>query len=386
MRDRVTYLGYANARSKRTRFGIKQHDRLSHCWIVGKTGVGKSTLLKSVAVQDLETEVGFLLLDPHGDLVKEVATHAETISREVLHFNPAEEGWSLNPFAGVAPSLRPLAVAGLVETFKKLWPKEWGPRLENILRNVAWTLTEAKEATLLDVPRLLSDRHFRGRIVERLENRSVVDFWRYEFARWTSGFRSMALAPLENKIGAILGDPRLRRLFGPGGRPLRLREAMDRGDVVLADLSKGVLGEGPSDLVGSLLLSRLALAALSRAEAVKYERQPFWVIADEFQSFGTEYVATMLGELRKYGVGMVAANQRSSQLTPEVRDALLGNCGTVIVFRVGSADGRLFASEFSPVFAPDDFLTLPNFSFYLRLLIDGQPSKAFSAQLSREAL
>ncbi len=382
MRDQVTYLGYANARARLTRFGIRAPDRLAHCWLVGKTGVGKSTLLSTIAKQDLLGDMGFLLLDPHGDLVEEVKEYAKVIEKEIIVFDPSKPEWSLNPFEDVRASLRPLAVAGFVETMHKLWPQEWGPRLEHIMRNVTWTLVETKDATLLDVPRLLSDKHFRRELVERLLNREVRSFWQYEFEKWTPGFRAMALAPLENKVGAILGDPRLRRLFGKKGTPLRIRNAMDRSEVVLADLSKGVLGEGPSDLVGSLLLSRVALAALSRSQMGKDERVPFWVIADEFQSFGTAYVATMLGELRKFGVGLVAANQRTGQLDPDARDAMLGNAGTVIVFRVGASDARIFAAEFSPTLSPDDFLTLSNFSFYLRLLIDGKPSKPFSAQLA----
>ncbi len=379
--DRVTYLGYANSRAKLRKFGIKERDRLSHLWVVGKTGVGKSTLLSQIASQDLEGPHGFLLLDPHGDLVAEVLKVAEERHRTVRVLDAQVDGWNLNPFAGVAKGQFPLAVAGLTETFKKIWSDEWGPRLAHIVTNLFWTLFYMPDGTLLEVPRLLSDNSFRSDALRYIDNPAVSAFWRYEFARWSPGFKSMALAPVQNKIGAILSDPRLRKVFSGSGEPLRLRQAMDRGDIILADLSKGVLGEGPSDLLGSLLLSRLALSALSRSDTQRENRNPFWVIADEFQSFGTVHTATMLGELRKYGVGIIAANQHASQLDPEIREALVGNAGTIIVFRVGAKDARYFAQEFSPTFSTDDFLSLPNFYFYFRLLIDGEPSRPLSAEL-----
>ncbi len=377
--DRVTHLGYANARAKLRKFGIKERDRLSHIWIVGKTGVGKSTLLGQIARQDLAGPRGFLLLDPHGDLAVEVKKEAERIGRPVRWLDHRIDGWNVNPFDGVPEDQFPLAVAGLVETFKKIWSDEWGPRLSYILTNVFWTLLYAPKATLLDVPRLLADARFRSGLVGHVSNKAVTDFWKFEYNRWSHGFRSMALAPVQNKVGAILADPRLRQAFSDRGEPIRLRQAMDRGEVILADLSKGVLGEGPSDLLGSMLLSRLVLAALSRSQLPRSGRSPFWVIADEFQSFATTHSAAMLGELRKYGIGVTAANQHAAQLDRGVRDALLGNSGTVIVFRVGAVDTHLFSQEFSPVFTRDDFLTLPNFSYYLRLLLNGRPSRPFSA-------
>ena len=379
--ERVTYLGYANSRAKLRRFGIYDRDRLSHIWIVGKTGVGKSTLLSQIARQDLAGPHGFLLLDPHGDLAQEVKSAADQMDRPVRFLDHRIDGWSLNPFDGVPESQYALAVAGLTETFKKIWSDEWGPRLSWILTNLFWTLFYMPNGTLLDVPRLLSDARFRNASLKHVDNRAVIDFWRDEYANWRQGFRSMALAPVQNKIGTVLADPRLRKAFSTEGESIRIRRVMDGGDFIIADLSKGIWGEGPSDLAGSMLLSRLVLAALSRAEVPHGDRGPFWALIDEFQSFATAHTATMLGELRKYGVGVTAANQHAAQLERDARDSLAGNAGTVIAFRTGANDARLFAAEFPGAFEPEDFLTLPNFRYYLRLLVGGDPDRAFSAKV-----
>ena len=381
--ERVTYLGYANARAKLRRFGIYDRDRLSHIWIVGKTGVGKSTLLSKIARQDLAGPRGFLLLDPHGDLAQEVQAAADQIGRKVRFLDHRIDGWSLNPFDGVPESQFALAVAGLTETFKKIWSDEWGPRLSWILTNLFWTLLYMPDGTLLDVPRLLSDTRFRNQALKHVDNPAVTDFWRHEYANWSQGFRSIALAPVQNKIGAILADPRLRKATSAEGESIRFRESMDDGSVVIADLSKGIWGEGPSDLAGSLLLSRLVLAALSRAETTRDDRKPFWVLIDEFQSFATEHTTTMLGELRKYGVGVTAANQQTGQLDREVGDALAGNVGTTIVFRVGGSDAGYFSTELGHPIEAFDLLTLPNFECYLRLLAGASPTHVFSSTIHR---
>ena len=379
--DPVTRLGFANARASLRPFGIKASDRLSHLWVVGKTGVGKSTLLRTIARQDLQGRAGMLLLDPHGDLARDVLEEATRLERPVRLIDHHVDDWSLDPFSGVPREQFALAVAGLVETFRKIWADDWGPRLQHTLANIFWTLLFLPHATLLDVPRLLADTSFRRDAIGHVGNPAVKAFWRYEFGRWSPGFKAMALAPIQNKVGAILADPKLRKAFANKGRPVRLRKALDEGEVIMADLSKGVWGEGPSSLLGSLLLARLVLAGLSRANQPRSDRRPFWVIADEFQSFGTTHTATMLGELRKYAIGVVAANQHAAQIEPEIRDALIGNTGTTIVFRVGARDARYFAQEFSPVFSADDFLSLPNFHYYIRLLVDGEPTRPFSAEL-----
>jgi len=362
---------------------IKIADLLHHLYIVGRTGAGKSTLLRTVASQDIAAGDGLALLDPHGDLVGVLAEEAKRLRPDdLVHLDLADPASSfyLNPVADVQPEERPLAVAGIVEVFAKLWVDDWGPRLEHLLRNVIWTLLERPGSSLLDVPRLLSDRDFREDALRHVENREVAAFWRYEFARYSPGFRAVVVAPLQNKVGAFLSDPRLRRVLGGERSSFNLREVMDQGKVLLVSLPKGRIGEGPAALLGSLLVSSLSLAALSRADVPEEKRRPFFIYLDEFHTFTTLSLATMLAELRKYRVGLVLAHQYLGQLESAVRDAVLGNVGTMIAFRVGAQDAPLIARELAPVFKPEDLINLPNYHIYLRLLIDGEPSRPFSAR------
>ena len=297
----------------------------------------------------------------------------------ILRLDP-QAAWHLNPLAGVPQGKRALAVAGMVETFRKLWSDDWGPRLEHLLRNVIWTLLEAPVSTLADIPPLLTDRKFRERRVWHLENEEVRAFWKGEFQGYSPAFRAVVTAPLLNKVGAFLSDPMLRRILTGKKSSFNLREIMDQGRVLLVSLPKGQIGEGPAALLGSLLVSSLSLAALSRAEVPEDERRPFFIYLDEFHTFTTLSLATMLAELRKYRVGLVLAHQYLGQLKPAVRDAVLGNVGTLISFRVGAQDALLIARELAPVFEPEDLVNLPNYHIYLRLLIDGEPSRPFSAR------
>ena len=279
----------------------------------------------------------------------------------------------------ILPDHRALAAAGLVEVFRKIWPDDWGPRLEHLLRNVVFTLLERPDSSLADIPRLLADRTFRSQLVANIQDPVVKDFWTNEFEKYSPGFRSVVVAPLQNKIGALLTDSTLRRILTEPGDPLDLRRIMDEGRVLLVNLDKGRIGGGPSATLGSFLVSSLALAAVSRSDIPENHRRDFAVVLDEFQTFTTLSVATMLAELRKYRVGMVLAHQHLSQLDPEIRDAVFGNAGTVVSFRVGAADAAFLAREFAPVFAAEDFIALPQYHTYIRLLIDGEPSRPFSA-------
>lgn len=381
--DDITYFARTNYRNAGQQFGIRLADRRHHLYAIGKTGTGKSTLLKTLIAQDIARGHGCALFDPHGDLVEEVLAGIPDHCRpDVLYLdvpNPRQL-WHFNPFSGVAEEGRALAAAGLVEVFKKLWADDWGPRLEHLLRNIAFTLLETPGATFGDIPRLLSEKQYRQQTVRGLSNKVVRSFWEGEYAGYSPAFRAVVTAPLLNKVGAFLSDPRLYGILTGEQSSFDLAPVMDEGRVLLVNLAKGRIGEGPSALLGSLLVSHLSLAGLARASQPAAERRDFFVYLDEFQTFATLTLATMLSELRKYRVNLVLAHQYLSQLEPEIRDAVFGNVGTFISFRVGAVDAPLVARELSPTFEPDDLLSLPNFHIYLRLMIRGEVSKPFSAE------
>lgn len=386
----TTYFGRTNHRNSGVLFGIRYADRRSHFYIIGKTGVGKSHLLATMCVQDIVAHQGLALFDPHGDLVKVVHSRASIVrADELIYLDVPDPSlrFSFNPFAGIPEDKHALAAAGLVEVFKKIWPNDWGPRLEHLLRNVVFALLDTPGATLADIPSLLTDRDYRRALISPLKNEVVRDFWEQEYERYSPAFRAVIVAPLQNKIGALLTDPTLLRIFTGTENPLDLRRIMDEGKILLVNLDKGRIGEGPAMILGAFLISHIALAGISRSDQPEEKRRDFFVYLDEFQIFTTHSVVNMLSELRKYRVGMVLAHQHLSQLDPEVRDAVFGNAGTIISFRLGAADASFVAREFAPVFNAEDLIALPRFHIYLRLMIDGETSRPFSAKtLSPEDL
>lgn len=381
--DRVTYIGRTNHRNTGTLFGIRQRDRRSHMYVVGKTGTGKSHLLKMMIGQDIADGEGCALFDPHGDLAREVcALIPERRADDVIYLDVADPAcrWRFNPFADIQPSNRALAAAGLVEVFKKLWPDDWGPRLEHLLRNVTFALLETPGSSFADIPALLTDRTYRSQTIANLADPVVRAFWKDEFANYSPGFRSVVTAPLQNKVGALLTDPVSRRFLTEPGESLEIRRVIDDGKILIVNLDKGRIGEGPAALIGSLLLSHIALAGLSRSTQPEASRRDFWAYADEFQTFTTLSLTTMLSELRKYRIGLTLSHQHLSQVDPDIRDAVFGNVGTIVSFRVGAPDAGYLAREFAPVFSPDDVIGLPRYHIYAKLLIDGEPSRPFSAE------
>jgi hypothetical protein len=378
----MTYFARTTHRNVGRLFGIQRDDRRSHMLIIGKTGTGKSTLLRTLVSQDIVNGEGLALLDPHGDLVESLLPRIPPHRRSDLVYldtpNTARP-WSFNPFADIPHDKKALAAAGMVEVFKKMWPDDWGPRLEHLLRNVIFTLLDVEDATLGDVSRLLTNKEWRREVVQCVTNEEVRTFWKDEYERYSAPFRAVVTAPLQNKIGAFLTDPLLARILRGKESSFDLREIMDDGKILLVNLAKGKIGEGPASLLGALLVSSLSLAAFGRADVTEERRRDFFLYLDEFHTFSTLTLATMLSELRKYRVGLILAHQYFSQLETEIRDAVLGNVGTLISFRVGALDAPLLAREFSPVFEADDLLSLPNFNIYLKLMIDGQVSKPFSA-------
>lgn len=381
--DRVTYLGQVDFRSDQRMFGIRRRDRRSHMYLVGKTGTGKSTTLAHMIRQDIANGEGLAVLDPHGDLIEQVRGSVPPgRQQDVIYFNvpDANLALSFNPLQGVPAAERALAASDLVDVFRKIWADSWGPRLEHILRNALHAIFDQSEATFSDLLRLLRDQAFRREAVLRVSSREVREFWLREFEGYPERFRAEAIAPIQNKIGAFLSNPLLCRLLAGSRNPLDLRNAMDEGKILLVNLAKGKIGEDTASLLGALLVARLGRTALRRADTLEPARRDFYLYLDEFQSFSTQSLANMLSELRKYRLNLILAHQFLSQLDEVVRDAILGNVGTIIAFRVGPNDAELFEKEFEPKVLAMDLVNLANYHVYLRLMIDGVVSRPFSAR------
>jgi len=380
----TTFFAHSNFRNRPQRFGIKRQDRLLHIYVIGKTGTGKSTLLESFMRQDVERGEGFALLDPHGDLVERIARSIPDHRKDDVVYLDAtdpKQPYGYNPLKRVAADKRPLAASGLLEVFHKAWgDRAWGQRMEHILRNALLALLDHPEATIADTLRLFRDSAYRKEVAEGAQNRQVRDFWLHEFPNYSYRYRAEALAPIQNKVGAFLAIPSIARIVGDAPTPISLRRLMDEGKILLVNLARGKLGEDATALLGGLLVTNIGLAAFSRADIPADGRRLFFVYLDEFQYFTTLSVANMIAELRKYGVGLVLANQYLAQLSDDVRHAVLGNAGTIISFRVGPEDAAVLAKEFDPKFRAVDLLTLPNHRIYLKLMIEGAPSKPFSAE------
>lgn len=379
----VSLFAATNFRNQETPFGIRQADRRYHMYVIGKTGTGKSTLLETLLQQDVAAGRGMALLDPHGDLIgKVLAQLPEERQAEVIYFDVPNTAQPLgfNPMESVAPHRRALAAAGLLDVFKKLWLDSWGPRLEHILRNALLALFDQPNATLADVLRMFNDDRFRRMVATATGNKQVAGFWLKEYQRYPARLQLEAIAPIQNKVGAFLTDPVLNRILTQERSAFKLRQVMDEGKILLVNLSKGQLGEDTSSLLGSLLVSRIGLAALSRSDIPEEERRDFSVYLDEFHTFTTLSLTTMLSELRKYHTNLILANQYLSQLDEKIQQAILGNVGTLVAFRLGLQDAEIFAKEFYPEITATDLMNLPNYHIYLKLMIDGMISKPFSAR------
>jgi hypothetical protein len=292
------------------------------------------------------------------------------------------QSYGYNPLTHVSEDHRSLVASGVMELFQKMWPLAWGQRMEHILRNTLLALLELPEADFSDVLRLYADKTFREGVVRKLDNEQVKAFWKTEYPKYTYRYQAEAIAPIQNKFGAFLADRRLSRFFLSPEKPLRFRQIMDEGKILIVNLAKGQIGSDSANLMGGLIVTAITLAAFSRACMPPQDRRSFYVFADEFQSFTTLTFANMTAELRKYGIGLTLAHQYFHQLEPDVRHAVLGNSGTLISFRLGAEDAAYLAKEFEPEFEAEDFLRLPNHNIYLRLMIDGQPSNPFSAATS----
>lgn len=382
MADDISYFARTNHRNAGVPFGIRQKDRMFHMYAVGQTGVGKSTLLATLAMQDLAAGRGFALIDPHGDLVEEIWNRVPADLRSrVAYLNAPDhqQSYGYNPLRRVGDERIPLAASGLLETLKKIWPEAWGVRMEHVLRNSLYALLERDDARLPDVLRLYRDEEFRKSVAKNIRNETVRRFWQHEFANYPWRLRAEAVVPIQNKLGALLSDPMLYRTLVQPRVDLHLRALMDSQSVLLVNLSKGQIGEDSARILGGLLVSTIGLAALSRADSPPEERNPFFLFVDEFHTLTTLAFVSMLSELRKYGCSVMASNQFLDQIEPKIRHAVFGNVGTIIAFRVGPDDASQLARQLQPVFNVEDLLGLPNHRIYLKLMIDGVPSRPFSA-------
>jgi type IV secretory pathway TraG/TraD family ATPase VirD4 len=355
-------------------------DRVFHVYAVGQTGTGKSTLLLNFARQDIKAGQGLCLIDPHGDLAEAVSAVS---GPEQVYWNVADPAcpYGYNPLTYVAKASRPLVASGLIETLKKQWTNAWGARMEHLLRFALLALLDRPGSSIADIMPLFLDDGFRKQAVASVADSQVRDFWIKEYPALRYKGSSDGVAPIANKLGAFLVHPVVRKAICNPEKPLRFRQIMDDGNVLIMNLAKGRLGADISNVLGGLIVSSIANAAYSRQNVAETERRPFFLYIDEFHSFTTAAFADMLPELRKYGLGVVLSHQHMVQLDEQVREAILGNVGTLIAFRVGATDAPVLAKQFgADVPQPRDLVGLANYEMFVRLMIDGQPSKPFSAR------
>lgn len=379
--EQILRLGTTRYRGKVRTFGMYQADRLRHTWVIGKTGSGKSTLLLNLMAQDLAMGHGVALLDPHGDLVASVLRHVPRHrTHQVALVSPADREWplSFNVFRLGRERLPPPEVASqLIAVFRKQWADAWGPRLEHILRNTLLAVAEDPRATLLHAYRFLTNEAMRAKVVERLTDPIVRDFWQREFPSYGARLQAEALAPVLNKIGAFIANPILRNIVGQERSRLDLLRIMDEGGIVLCDLTIGKVGDDASRLLGGLILASLQLSAMRRRPGSR----PFFVYVDEFQNFVTDALATMLSEARKFGLGLTLAHQYLGQLPEGLAASVRGNVGSVIAFRLGAQDADTLEAEFSPTFNATDLAATPARTAAVKLLIDGTQAAPFLADM-----
>ncbi|MEA3450215.1 MAG: CxxC-x17-CxxC domain-containing protein [Patescibacteria group bacterium] len=364
------------------RFGIKTTDRRRHMYLVGKTGMGKSTLLENMIINDIRSGKGVAVVDPHGDLVEKIIEYIPNDRiNDVVYFNPADFDYPLafNVVEKVEPHFRHLVASGLIGVFKKLWADSWGPRLEYILRNTILAILDYPDSTLLSIIRMLSDKAFRKKVIEKIQDPVVKAFWVNEFAGYADRFASEAVSPIQNKVGQFLSTSLIRNIVGQIKSTVDMREIMDDGKILILNLSKGRIGEDASQLLGAMIITKIQLAAMSRVDQAMDERRDFYLYIDEFQNFVTDSFTNILSEARKYRLNLSFAHQYIEQLGDTVKSAVFGNVGTMAVFRVGAVDAEELAPEFFPTFTQEDIVNLPKYEFYIKLMIDGVASDPFSA-------
>lgn len=380
--NNITYFAETNFRNEKKKFGIKKRDRARHMYVIGKTGTGKTTLLENMAIQDILNGEGVGIVDPHGEFAEKMLKFVpEDRVDDVLYFAPHDMDWPIafNVMENVDPTQRHLVANGLLGVFKKIWPDVWSPRMEYILNNCILALLEYPDSTLLGINRMLSDKNYRDKVVDNMSDPVVKAFWTDEFAKYSDRFMTEASAAIQNKVGQFISNPLIRNIIGQSKSSFDIRDLMDKKKIFLMNLSKGRIGEENSRLIGAMLITKIYLAAMSRVDIPESEREDFYLYVDEFQNFANESFKDILSEARKYRLNLILAHQYIAQMEESIRDAVFGNIGTLITFRVGAYDAETMESEFAPEFEIQDIVGLGFGSIYLKLMIDGMASRPFSA-------
>ena len=383
--NKVTYFAQTDSRNKRIPFGIKRRDRSRHMYVVGKTGMGKSTLLENMAIQDIRNGEGMAFIDPHGKTAELLLDYIpEERMKDVLYFAPFDMEYpiSFNVMEDVGVDKRHLVVNGLMSTFEKIWEDMWSARMAYILNNTLLALLEHPGSTLLGINRMLADKEYRKLVVANVKDPSVKSFWIDEFGKYTDKYAAEATPAIQNKVGQFTSNPLIRNIIGQTVSSFDIRKIMDERKIMIINLSKGRVGEGNANLLGSMLITKIYLAAMSRADASEsalHKLPNFYLYVDEFQSFANKSFADILSEARKYKLNLTITHQYIEQMEEEVRDAVFGNVGTMVTFRVGAFDAEVLEKEFAPQFTAEDLVNLGIYQVYLKLMIDGVGSQPFSA-------
>jgi CxxC-x17-CxxC domain-containing protein len=388
----VIYFAKTNFRNADRLFGVKRNDRRQHTYVVGKTGTGKSALLHNMIVQDIANGEGVAVVDPHGELVEGILEKIpEERMKDVIYFNPADIEYHIgfNILELPDPRYKHLVASGLMGIFTKIWSNVWSARMEYILNNAILALLETPGSTLLGIPRILVDKTYRQKVIMNVTDPVVKAFWINEYEQWQEKFRNEAIAPIQNKVGQFLSAALIRNVVGQSKSTVDIFDVMNSGKIFLVNVSKGRIGEDNSALLGAMLITKIQLAAMERVRIPEDERVDFYLYVDEFQNFATDSFAGILSEARKYRLNLIIAHQYIGQLvtggsgttgtSTKVRDAVFGNVGTMLVFRVGAADAEFLESEFEPEFVIQDIVNLPNHHIYLKLMVDGVTCRPFSA-------
>lgn len=378
----ITIFGETNYRNMRRSFGIKREDRTRHMYIIGKTGMGKTTLLENLIISDILNGEGCCYIDPHGDTADKLLDFIPPHRiNDVIYINPADTEFPIafNVLEAVDENAKSFIASGLISVFKKLWADSWGPRLEYILRNAILSLLDYQGSTLLGIMRILVEKDYRDKVVEKIKDPVVRSFWVNEYDKWNEKTLQEVISPIQNKVGQFLSNFLIRNIVGQVKSTIDLRDIMDNKKILIMNLSKGRIGEDTMQLLGSMIVTKLYLSAMSRVDISEKERNDFYLYVDEFQNFATESFASILSEARKYRLNLIVAHQYIEQLPEVVSAAVFGNVGTLVCFRVGASDAESLVREFTPFFTEEDLVNLPAFSIYLKLMIDGVSSDPFSA-------